>query len=94
MKKMFRMYGGDENVDVELLCEAFIMNAIIDHFGTKVRTKAVDENHFKAIVTVSPSPTFYRWVFGWNGAMKILGPDNIRDEYKAMIRKAIDDYDM
>lgn len=94
MQKVFRMYGGDESVDVELLCEAFIMNAIIDHWGTKVRTKAVDENHFKAVVTVSPSPTFYRWVFGWDGAMKILGPDNIRNEYKAMIQKVMDDYDI
>ena len=84
------MYGGDESVDVELLCEAFIMNAIIDHFGTKVRTKAVDENHFKAIVTVSPSPTFYRWVFGWDGAMKILGPDKVKEEFIVMARNVLD----
>ena len=91
MQKVFRMYGGDESVDVELLCEASIMNAMIDHFGTKVRTKEVDENHFKAIVTVSPSPTFYRWVFGWNGSMKILGPENVKAEYKAMVLKALDE---
>ena len=85
------MYGGEESVDVELLCEELIMNAMIDHFGTKVRTKVVDENHFKAIVTVSPSPTFYRWVFGWNGAIKILGPENVKAEYKAMVLRALKD---
>lgn len=91
LQKVFRMYGGDKIIDVELLCEAFIMNAIIDHFGTKARSKEVDENHFKVTVTVSPSPTFYRWVFGWNGAMKILGPENVKNEYRAMLLKAIDD---
>lgn len=90
MKKMFRMYGGDKTVNVELQCETFIMNAIVDHFGTKVTTEEIDDNHFKAIVTVSPSPTFYRWVFGWNGAMKILGPDTVIEEYKAMAKKALE----
>ena len=91
MKKTFRMYGGDEIVDVRLICEAFIMNALIDHFGMKVRTTEVDENRFYATVTVTPSPTFYRWVFGWNGAVKILGPDNVKAEYRAMALKAMND---
>ena len=90
MKKMFRMYGGDETINVELQCETFIMNAIVDHFGTKVTTEEIDENHFKVTVTVSPSPTFYRWVFGWNGAMKILGPDTVIEEYKAMAKKVLE----
>lgn len=90
MKKMFRMYGGDEPVKVELQCETFIMNAIVDHFGTKVLTEEIDDNHFKATVTVSPSPTFYRWVFGWNGAMKIKSPQGVIDEYKTMARKALE----
>ena len=68
------------------------MNAIIDNFGTSVETEEVDENHFKAKVTVSPSPTFYRWVFGWDGAMKIIGPQNVKDEYKAMVQRALEGY--
>lgn len=90
MKKMFRMYGGDETINVELQCETFIMNAIVDHFGTKVLTEEIDDNHFKATVTVSPSPTFYRWGFGWNGAMKIKSPQGVIDEYKTMARKALE----
>lgn len=90
-QKVFRMYDSDETVDVELLCETHVMNGIVDQFGTKVKTKEVDNKHFKAIVKVCPSPTFYRWVFGWNGAMKILGPEKVRDEYKEMLRKALQD---
>ena len=90
IKKIFRRYGGDETVDVELQCESFIMNAIIDHFGTKVQTEEIDDDHFKATVTVSPSPTFYRWVFGWNGAMKIINPENIKNEYNDMLLNALD----
>lgn len=89
MKKIFRMYGGDETIDVELLCEEHVMNAVIDHFGTKVRIREVDETRFKAIVAVSPSPTFYRWVFGWDGAMKIIGPRSVKTEYIAMIKRSL-----
>lgn len=89
MQKTFRMYGGDETATVELLCEANLMNAIIDHFGMNVRTKEADDQHFTAKVTVSLSPTFYRWIFGWNGAVKILGPEKVNKEYKAMLRNAL-----
>ncbi|MBQ6479604.1 MAG: WYL domain-containing protein [Anaerolineaceae bacterium] len=90
-ESVFRMFSADEQVPVELLCETFIMKAIIDQFGAKVQTEEIDDNHFKATVSVCPSPTFYQWVFGWNGAMKILGPENILEEYRAMCRKGLED---
>ena len=91
-QKVFHMFGSDETIEVELLCETGMMNGIIDQFGTKVKTWEVEEQHFKAVVSVCPSPTFYRWVFGWNGGMKIIAPENVKDEYVAMIRKATIDY--
>lgn len=90
-RSIFRMYGGEETIEAELLCEASTMNAIVDQFGTKVRTEGTDNGCFKAFVPVSPSPTFYRWVFGWNGAMKILGPQSLKDEYLKMLQKALED---
>ena len=90
-ESVFRMFPADEQVPVELLCESFIMKAIIDQFGIKVQTEETDDNHFKATVSVCPSPTFYQWVFGWNGAMKILSPENILEEYRAMCRKGLED---
>ena len=53
-------------------------------------TYDIDDNHFKATVTVSPFPTFYRWMFGWNGAMKIKSPKGVIDKYKTMARKALE----
>lgn len=89
--KVFRMFGTDEPVNVELLCKNHTMNGVIDHFGTKIRVKNVDEEHFQIEPTVCPSPTFYRWVFGWGGDMKILGPEKVKEEYQAMARKALED---
>ena len=87
---IFRMFGTETPVHVELLCKNYIMNSVIDHFGTKIRVKEVDEEHFRIEPLVCASPTFYRWVFGWNGDMKILGPASVREEYTAMVRRALE----
>ena len=87
--KVFRMFGGDREADVTLLCEANVMNGVIDQFGTQVKTEVVDEGHFRAYVHVTLSPTFYRWVFGWGGRMKIESPDDVLEAYRDMARKAL-----
>ena len=87
-KSVFRMYDTDEPVEVELLCTNRLANAIIDRFGKGVDLVEVDDNHFTVTVDVCASPTFYRWVFGWGGEMKILGPDKLVEEYKEMCKNA------
>ena len=88
---VFRMYGTDETVEVQLLCHRSTMRALIDRFGPGVSTQPVDEDHFRAAVTVCPSQTFYRWVFGWgwDGSIVIEGPEEVRRQYQKMLRKAL-----
>ena len=90
MKSVFRMFRTDEPEQVTLLCENDLMKYLIDQFGMEVDTQVVDEEHFQAKVDVYPSPTFYRWVFGWGGRMKILEPQRVRKEYRRMARKALE----
>ena len=89
-QSIFRMYDTDRPVEVELLCKNHIMNAIIDRFGKSIHVHEMDNDHFTVKAMVCASPTFYRWVFGWNGDMKIIGPGNIKEEYKAMVMKALE----
>lgn len=89
-QEVFRMYASDETVTVKLLCENSVMKAIVDHFGKNAKTRVVDKEHFRAEVKVCVGPTFYRWVFGWRGKIKILGPDNIKEDYKSMLQEAIE----
>ncbi|MDO4556378.1 MAG: WYL domain-containing protein [Lachnospiraceae bacterium] len=88
-KTVFRMYDTDEPVAVKLLCENHVMKAIIDSFGLNVDTMKVDDDHFLANVTVCASPTFYCWIFGWCGAVKIQEPMSVKDEYKKMLKQAL-----
>lgn len=88
-RETFRMFGTDSLETVTLLCRNVVMNAVIDYFGTQIPVEIVDEDHFKISPRICPSPTFYRWVFGWNGKMRILGPSYICEEYRRMALNAL-----
>ena len=55
-------------------------------FGTKVRTEKVDNEHFKAIVIADVSPTFFGWVLGYGGKIKIEGPKAIIKEFNTITK--------
>ena len=80
----FSMLSGKERI-VELVVENHLMNNIIDRFGESVQTETVDNGHFKITVTVSLSTNFYAWVFASNGKIRILSPQEARDEFAAMM---------
>lgn len=90
-RQVFRMFDTDESVDVQLLCHSSVMKYLIDNFGTDFRSKIVDDDHFTADVNVCTSTTFYRWVFGFNGKIRILGPQPVVSEYREMLQKALDE---
>ena len=91
-QEVTRMFSTEETVEVTLLCEAELMKAVIDHFGTNVRTKPVGDNQFRATVKVCPGPTFFRWVFGWGGKMRIEGPVKMKSDYKSLLYAEILNY--
>lgn len=87
--EVFRMFSTDEAVDVTLLCDNCCMNAVVDKFGMKIKTRSVGEEQFRITVKVCASPTFYRWVFGAGGKIVIESPIETRNEYREMLQKAL-----
>ena len=73
-KSVFRMMDTDETTAVDLVCATGVMKYLIDNFGYDVDTEKIDDEHFIAHICVCASPTFYRWVFGFNGKIKMNAP--------------------
>ncbi|MBE6533998.1 MAG: WYL domain-containing protein [Ruminococcaceae bacterium] len=46
-----------------------------------------DERHFTARVSVSVSEQFYAWLCGLGSKVKIVSPENVRDDFKAYLFK-------
>lgn len=89
-KEVFFMFSGDK-VQVDLRCDNSLMKTMIDRFGEDVTTLAYDMTSFRLITEVSASPTFFGWVFGFAGKVQILGPENVKEQYKQMIANANND---
>ena len=87
-EKAFQLFD-KEHAMVELLCENGAMNTVIDHFGTKVKTEQVEEDHFRFQAEVSVSPVFFAWVFEFGGMIKIVGPQEVKDAYTEQLRKQL-----
>ena len=52
---------------------------------------AYDMTSFRVQTEVSASPTFFGWVFGFNGKVQILAPESVKEQYRQMIAKADED---
>ena len=64
------------------------MKYIIDVFGEEVETWTASEETFYAKVNVADSPTFYGWVFPFEGKIRIVGPEEILNKYRSMVKAA------
>ena len=89
-KEVFFMFSG-EKVLVDLRCDNSLMKTMVDRFGEDVTTLAYDMTSFKVQTEVSASPTFFGWVFGFNGKVQILAPESLKEQYKQMLTKATED---
>ena len=83
--KVFEMFDGDE-VRVKLECKNFLMKYVIDRFGISVETEPSNGETFICYTDVRLSPTFYGWVFGFKGGIRILEPQEAVDEIREMAR--------
>ena len=88
-EKAFQLFDR-ERYPVSLLCDNARMNTVLDHFGEKVKVETVDEEHFRMRTEVAASPTFFAWVFEFGGSIRIEGPQEVKDAYAALVRKAAD----
>lgn len=87
VKTTFRMYDAPRE-EVELLCDNGVMDAIIDQFGPDVQTYAGDLQNFRVIEEVAVGKVFFNWIFGFEGKVRIKGPESVKEQYRRMVENA------
>ena len=80
-KYTFSMFGG-ETVPVTMVFQNRMMGAVMDRFGRDVVAMKEDERHFRVTVSVAVSNQFYGWVFGLGKAVRIVGPESVKEGMK------------
>lgn len=88
-KQVFGMYGG-EPVKVRLLFPEALVNSAVDKFGPRAMMVPQGDGTFTLTETVAVSPVFFSWVFSFGGRVKILEPESVRAQYRALCQKAME----
>ena len=65
---------------------------LLDRFGTDIWMRPLDENHFPAQVTVTVSPQFFGWVTAIGKGLEIVGPEEIREQYRQYMEEILEGY--
>ncbi len=90
-RRVFGMYGG-EAVNVQIRAENSLAGVVIDRFGTDV-TILNHGDHFVFCTKVMISPTFFSWVLGFGGKMKILSPSDVARQAAALAEEIVHAYE-
>ena len=90
-KQVFSMFGG-EAIPIELTFPAEMIDDIYDKFGESVIVQSADKDRFRCAVTVQVSSTFYGWVAGSCGKVRINSPEKVIKEFKDFIEKIKTEY--
>ena len=76
------MYGG-ELKGLEIIFHISLVNSAIDRFGKKVSMTKIDDEHFLVKASHGISPTFFSWLFTFGDKVKLIAPQDVKDELKA-----------
>lgn len=90
-KKTFGMYGGID-AEVTLECKDELAGVVIDRFGHDVWLIPQGEDYFKIKVLVSVRPQFFGWITGIGPGMKIIGPKDVKNQYKEYLLNVLENY--
>lgn len=90
-RQVFSMFGGDSQ-SVTLQFTANILSDMYDRFGDDIRIRELGEGIYSVDVTVQVSKTFFAWVTGTQGKVKIISPKAVVDEFRAFVSKIKEAY--
>ena len=78
--------------EVTLECRNELAGVVIDRFGHGVWMCPHGEDHFRARVSVAVSSQFFGWITGIGFGMRIVGPEDVRQQYKEYLQSVIQNY--
>ena len=88
-KENFGMYAGDEQT-VRIRFRDELVGVFIDRFGKDIPIHSSDkEGCHETYVNVAVSSQFFGWMFALGDEAELLGPPNVREEYKKHLSNAL-----
>lgn len=90
-KQVFYMFHGDKTT-VRLRFHNSLAGVVIDRFGRDIMLIPDGDEHFCLSTEIVVSPMFLGWLSSFGDRVKILSPDRVVDEFKALCRSTLAQY--
>ena len=90
-QRVFSMFGGDEQ-EITLQFDTAMLDDVFDKFGEDVNIVKVDDDTYRLKVPIQVSKTFFAWVVGTQGKMRILSPQTVNEQFNAFVAKIKEEY--
>lgn len=87
---VFGMYAGEETL-VTFECDESLASVIIDRFGSEPHFTKTSRG-FRFSHRVMLSPNFYAWVMSFGSKMKIVSPENVKQQFTKELESALENY--
>mgnify|MGYP001034473605 CR=1 FL=1 len=86
----FSMFGGEVK-DVEMQFHPEMLDDIYDKFGEDIDIKAIG-NTYRICVPIQVSPTFFAWVVGSRGKVRIISPQMVSEQFTEFVNTIKEEY--
>jgi predicted DNA-binding transcriptional regulator YafY len=86
-RTIFSMFPGEQRW-VRLAFDKTLLGAMIDRFGADAPMSEIDAQTSAISAPVRITPPFFGWVFQFCGKVRILSPDDVREQMALMIEMA------
>ncbi len=86
----FSMFGGEVQ-NVELQFNSEMLDDIYDKFGEDIEIKAI-EDIYRICVPIQVSPTFFAWVVGSRGKVRIISPQTVCEQFNEFVKTIKEEY--
>ncbi len=89
--QMFSMFGGEiETVELEFTGD--MLDDIFDKFGENIKVQKTGDDTYRVFAQIQVSPTFFSWVVGSCGKMRIVTPTKIKDQFNMFVEQITAQY--
>ena len=90
-KQNFSMYGGEVE-RVTMRFPNYLAGVVLDRFGHGVCITRAGKGYFQITESIAVSPQFYGWLFGLGKEVKIIEPQEVAQEMKALLKGTYEVY--
>jgi len=88
VKESFRKKTGEPS-EVVLEFESSVLDAVTDHFGKEINLTYVGSQECRGKVITPINNSFFAWIFGFDGKVRIKGPEEAKIQYVRMVSREL-----